>query len=434
VRLLLVGRGQVLIFLVGLLLLDVGYQTVVEVLVLVVLIAVEAVIVLGGGGGGGDGGLRLLLVEGVDVVLVVLVEGVDVVLVVLVVVEGVDVVRLVVDGRGLLLLDGRILLHLGIGVLPGRQLGVLILDVLIVITPDLLVAVGVLEEEGGGVLLANQADGIFGWGAHRCQYRERMDRQRSYAVGGRWQPCAIGRRWIELPRANRTGGGGMAQPSLYFDFEITVRLLALASGLNIFGQQSVYVRYVRHRAARPSVVARIADHGPLARGPPSQLYSPPAAGVPHRCRKDTMSSNSQIAAYSVHRSRTNNGRLRLVASSKKLYNTQKECADAIGTTPPRIKNACNRGGGIIIHTTFFVREDLLPTDGALGKITCVLARELQAQMNSDHESEALARRLQAEEDATARQLQALQQQQQRPTGRASATSRSSAEDKSCVIS
>ena len=63
-----------------------------------------------------------------------------------------------------------------------------------------------------------------------------------------------------------------------------------------------------------------------------------------------------------------------------------------------------------------------------------IARELQAQMNSDHESEALARRLQAEEDATARQLQALQQQQQRPTGRASATSRSSAEDKSCVIS
>lgn len=64
-----------------------------------------------------------------------------------------------------------------------------------------------------------------------------------------------------------------------------------------------------------------------------------------------------------------------------------------------------------------------------------IARELQAQMNSDHESEALARRLQAEDDAAARQRQAQQQQQQqRPTGRSSATSRSSAEDKSCVIS
>eukprot|EP00561_Arcocellulus_cornucervis_P002333 CAMPEP_0185808692 /NCGR_PEP_ID=MMETSP1322-20130828/5761_1 /TAXON_ID=265543 /ORGANISM="Minutocellus polymorphus, Strain RCC2270" /LENGTH=604 /DNA_ID=CAMNT_0028504923 /DNA_START=263 /DNA_END=2077 /DNA_ORIENTATION=+ len=64
-----------------------------------------------------------------------------------------------------------------------------------------------------------------------------------------------------------------------------------------------------------------------------------------------------------------------------------------------------------------------------------IARELQAQMNSDHESEALARRLQAEDDAAARQRQAQQQQQQqRPTGRSSATSRSSVEDKSCVIS
>ena len=119
----------------------------------------------------------------------------------------------------------------------------------------------------------------------------------------------------------------------------------------------MYVRYVRHRAAQS--VGGGADRGPRTFGQrsPSQLYSPPAAGVPHRCRKDTMSSNSQIAAYSVHRSRTNNGRLRLVASSKKLYNTQKECADAIGTTPPRIKNACNRGGGIIIHTTFFVMYD-----------------------------------------------------------------------------
>ena len=62
-----------------------------------------------------------------------------------------------------------------------------------------------------------------------------------------------------------------------------------------------------------------------------------------------------------------------------------------------------------------------------------IARALQAQMNSDHESEALARRLQAEEDAAARQLRA---QQQRPAGGAStSTSRPSAEDKSnCVVS
>ena len=63
-----------------------------------------------------------------------------------------------------------------------------------------------------------------------------------------------------------------------------------------------------------------------------------------------------------------------------------------------------------------------------------MARALQAQMNSDHESEALARRLQAEEDAAARQRRV--QQQQRPAGGASAsTSRPSAEDKSnCVVS
>ena len=60
-----------------------------------------------------------------------------------------------------------------------------------------------------------------------------------------------------------------------------------------------------------------------------------------------------------------------------------------------------------------------------------IARALQAQMNSDHESEALARRLQAEEDAAARQRRA---QQQRSVGSASA-SRPSAEDKSnCVVS
>jgi len=47
----------------------------------------------------------------------------------------------------------------------------------------------------------------------------------------------------------------------------------------------------------------------------------------------------------------------LVASSKKLYDTQKKCADAIGTTPYKIKNACNRGGGIITNTTFFVMYD-----------------------------------------------------------------------------
>ena len=62
-----------------------------------------------------------------------------------------------------------------------------------------------------------------------------------------------------------------------------------------------------------------------------------------------------------------------------------------------------------------------------------IARALQAQMNSDHESEALARRLQAEEDSAARQRRT---QQQRPAGGASAsTSRPSAEDKSnCVVS